>query len=106
MAILWWRSLAAAVALIGLPACATGREPAPVDGVTVDGDDRTLNVGVGFCGNVRVDVVETDDVVTLTAWGGADAGGDCASGATVVLEQPLGDRRVVDGSTGNEVVPS
>jgi hypothetical protein len=91
------------VALLAVSSCSRERSPSPIFDAKVSDGGTTLDVGVGFCGNVSVEVEETDLRVELTAFGGSDRGGDCAGGATVTLDRPLGDRMLIDTSTGDEI---
>ena len=94
-----------AVVLVALltSSCSRERSPSTIFDARVSDGGTTLDVGVGFCGNVSVEVEETDVRVELAAFGGSDRGGDCAGGATVTLDRPLGDRVLIDTSTGDEI---
>ena len=66
----------------------------------------TLVLTVSACnaGSNEVDLVERRSEVVLTVTTDDPVGGDdCADGVTVALEDPLGDRRIVDGGTGEAV---
>jgi hypothetical protein len=91
-------------------------EPAPISGVTVnDGGTRLVVEYVApseSCGgDSKVDVEETDTKVTVTAETRKPfrlGTSTCLprgriAHATVVLGAPLGERQVVDGSTGGPV---
>lgn len=91
--------------------------PTAIDGVTLvaDGDGRKLEVrfynGIRDCyGLDRVEVDETDEAVTIGVFTGSVPPGDqvCIDIAelqttVVTLEAALGDRAVVDASTGAPV---
>lgn len=71
-----------------------------------------MELGVDSCDEsptAKVDESGTEVRVRVTSgrWLGRNAD-DCADGVVVTLKQPLGDRRVVDQSTGNvvEVLPA
>ena len=70
-----------------------------------DSAERIL-VGIGSCRAKVVEVAteETETEVRVRVWveGGSDE--DCADGVAVNLDQPLGERRVIDGASG-ETVP-
>ena len=91
------------VALLAVSSCSRERSPSPIFDATVSDGGTTLDVMVGFCGNVSVEVDETDERVELSAFGGSEKGGDCAGGDTVTLDRPLGDRLLIDTSTGDEI---
>lgn len=48
-------------------------------------------------------VEETESRVELEAVADVSSQDDCADGATVCLDAPLGDRALIDGTTGDEV---
>src|SRR3546814_8091403 len=105
----WARVIAAAVLVAaGLLVFAvvqdvvTEVEPVPtklVDaGLAADG---ALSVTVSSCTqNPTATVTESPDMVTITAFAPPPGMNedDCLAVVTVFIEQPLGDRRVVDGS--------
>ncbi len=65
-------------------------------------DGRTLELGVGSCNAQHtVEVQESADEVRVTVTASGGDGNDCMDGVTVVLRDTLGDRTLVDGSTGN-----
>jgi hypothetical protein len=69
-------------------------------------NDRRLALSVAACPEghvVRAEVDEGPDVVTITAHTDGSYLGDCADGVTVELAEPVGERRLVDGSTGDTV---
>lgn len=80
---------------------------APVIEVWVGTDDRELLVTVDSCNREpEVTAVETAEEVRLHARvdrSFAVATNDCADGATVMLEEPLENRAVVDESTGAQL---
>jgi hypothetical protein len=64
--------------------------------------DGTLIANLDACdaGEYTVRVSEADDEVVVTVRADALVTGDlCSDGATVPLDEPLGDRELVDGST-------
>ena len=83
--------------------------PVPIDSVEVLGPttlELTVEGEVEPCFVIdRVDIVETADAVELTVHAGSEPGAVCIQIVelhTVVAElaQPLGDRALIDGSTG------
>ncbi len=70
-------------------------------------DGRTLSVGVNSCnGTPTADVDQGTDEVRITAEAyipGGDDQDSCMDEVTVGLTEPLGNRRVVDGTTGQEL---
>lgn len=90
----------AALVLIGsmLTACSSDVD---VIAVSMSADGMTLYVQLDICnGDASVEVEETAGEVVLrassdevSAFGGGD---DCADEVAVVLDQPLGNRRLVD----------
>lgn len=88
---------------------------AAIDGLEQVGDDKlqvTFYNGVPECYGVdRVEVEESDTEVTVSVFTGSiPQDGDVACieiaqlvAVTVPLDAPLGERTVVDGSTGTEV---
>lgn len=65
--------------------------------------DGTLVANLNVCnaGENTVRVSEARDEVVVTAKTDGPVGGDdCSDGVTVPLDDPLGDRQLVDGSTG------
>jgi len=75
--------------------------------VTGTADSRELKVVFGPCGmDWRASVEETSDTVTVKVLLDGRRSGDCdlvAAIATLTLDSPLGDRRVVDAATGHTV---
>ena len=47
---------------------------------------------------------QSADRVVVSAIAKRNAGGDCVDVVSVVLDGPLGGRRLVDGSTGDDVI--
>lgn len=68
--------------------------------------DGTLVANLNVCnaGENAVRVSEASDEVVVTAeTNGPVAGDDCSDGVTGPLDDPLGDRQLVDGSTGEPI---
>lgn len=70
-------------------------------------DSSTIDVVVGTCGRdgLVIGVIsETPAEIQLRARAdGGDNGGECAQGQRVHLAEPLGNRRVVDADTFDEI---
>ncbi len=65
-------------------------------------DGLKLELGIGSCNaDLRVVLVETDDEVTVSVFVENDTRDDCRDNAVVTLAEPLAERTVVDGRTGN-----
>lgn len=96
--------VAIAVLLLTLVACSPGRGEVPISEARADGETSSvLELGVSSCnGDPDAEVTETPDAITVTVT--ADLPGsnsdDCADGMTIPLSEPLGQRKVVDGATG------
>lgn len=88
---------------LGLAACAQSEEAVPISGDVRALGPSQLEVVVGCFEDVRVEVDEGPAEVEIRGYGQGRLGGDCASTETVTLEEPLGDRRLVDGKTGRPV---
>lgn len=93
-----------------------GRGPVPdatvrVFGASTDGGGTSLTLLTGGCeGSPRVDILaEEADTVTVTvrATRYLAGSGDCQEIVTTELEDPLGNRTVIDGKSGKpvEVLP-
>ncbi len=101
---------AAAALLAGLLAFSScGRSDRDVLAASISDNDRLLVVEVDTCNepSTEVDVVESADDVLITAnsdssfgCGGRD---DCLDVIEVTLDEPLGDRTVTDGNSGEAV---
>lgn len=98
----------AAIVVVGIPTACSGRKDVEVLEVSVNEDGTTLGVGVNTCNEpsteVSIDVSGDVVVVTASTRSGYGCGGreDCADARTVELEEPIGDRRIVDGE-GDEL---
>jgi hypothetical protein len=93
------------VALLVMGGCGIGWKDQPISTVEVSGDGRTLVVGSHCDPDWSLAAEETADEVRLTfrVYGGQ--GDDCARSEEIELDSPLGDRRVIDASNNEEVVP-
>ena len=78
-----------------------GWEAKPIDRVEPDGD--RIVVGGPCHPDARATAEETGDRVEVTMEVKGDHLGDCYGTAVVQLDRPLGDRTVVDRTTGEDV---
>ena len=63
-----------------------------------------LHLGVDTCNApVAVEAAETASMVVVKVTARDDTSQDCRDGIEVVLVRPLGDRALIDGSTGRPV---
>jgi hypothetical protein len=102
------RALVGACCLILLVVCSGCGSDAPsIVIVYGDPDSTQLEVGVDVCNrNPSVDAEETAEEVRLTATADEPSGDgedDCRDSVVLTLEAPLGDRVVIDESTGERV---
>lgn len=99
------RGLAATAAVVVLAAGCWHGERRPVRVLDVTSDGTTLGVVVSACNarGLKVEIEETATEVRLSASHEGSSRDDCTDGQEVRLAEPLADRRVVDGSTGQEV---
>ncbi len=91
------------VTFVALTGCGTGGEVEVMSAVPVG---QSLSVQIAACNpkNLQVAVREQEDRVELRATVDSEARGDlCASVEQVRLARPLGDRAVIDASTGRTV---
>ncbi len=99
------RVLAPVVLALVVAACGLLADKAVIDGAWVSDDGMRLELIVLTCG-ARHDpeVAATADEVRITVWYSNESVGDsCADGVTITLEDPLGDRIVIDSATGDVV---
>ncbi len=99
-------ALAGLMILAGCSSPATvERGPQPITGWSVA--DDVLHLWVDTCnGDPEVDVVETAQEVTVTVVSTRQNPGDaCLDDVSVRLEEPLGDRGLIDGATGRAPEP-
>jgi hypothetical protein len=72
-----------------------------MDEVEVRSDGRTLAFAVASChGSPKATAEESAREVRISVRSDTSSDDECADGATVKLDQPLGDRDVVDAKTG------
>lgn len=70
-------------------------------------DGATLELTIDTCNaDLTIEVEYTASFVYVTVDAENDHTGDaCADGLTIVLEEPMGDRQLVDGRSGDFIVP-
>lgn len=80
--------------------------PRDIESIQVE-DEGTLRGHVVSCqADVYVDVEESIEEVVLTVTVEGDTPADCIDGDFVAnLDQPLGDREVIDGTSGERLDP-
>ncbi len=105
--LLWATSAAGLLVLL----MGVGEERTGLGAVSGESGSPTLDVGIESCNaQPRVEVEESRTRVRLTAFidrpGILDGSGDCLDHAVVTLRAPLGNRAVVDGSSGAAVALS
>jgi len=84
--------------LLLLAACSTNPE---IDEVFLRSDSVTIEFGVNACNaDLFAEVVESDTTVEVTITAENDTTDACADLIAITLDKPLGDRQVVNGSTG------
>lgn len=101
-------TVAGTVGVILLSGC--GNSQVQIRGVGGTPDAAKLDVAVASCGrNATVTAHEDADEVRLTAredreppWVGHP---DCGDVVSVTLKEPLGQRKIIDTATGEELTP-
>lgn len=64
-------------------------------------DGVTVEFGIDTCNaDLEAQVVESDTRVEVTISAENDTTDDCADSIVITLDQPLGDRQLINGSTG------
>jgi hypothetical protein len=97
-----------AIVLVGVSSACSGRTDAEVQAVSVQNDGASLVFQVNTCNedSTSVSVVESDTEIVVTASTrasfGCSGGDDCSDPRPVELDEPLGDRQILDAD-GNEV---
>jgi hypothetical protein len=104
------RTLSAAGRILWVVVLACGVASCGADGTRiVDAyglpDSSSLELSIDTCGATvkSVDVEETAEEVRISVETEGGEGPECLDSTVAELDEPLGDRRVVDASTGNEV---
>lgn len=97
-----------AILLVGVSGACSGRTDVEVQEVSVQNEGATLVFQVNTCNedSTSVSVVESDTDIVVTASTrasfGCSGGDDCSDPRPVQLDEPLGDRQILDGD-GNEI---
>lgn len=93
-------SVALAAALV-MGGCSEGRKGMAIGAAAVDGDRIAVQ---GSCHEGRrLDAVETEDRIELRFSVEAATGGDCFDCVIAELDAALGDRELIDITTGDEI---
>ena len=97
--------LVAVVVCVATAGCGGGTRDAAVVEASIDKDGRTLYVGLASCnGELAYSVDETGADVRLAVQTTDEPEGDaCMDGITVTLQEELGSRRLIDGTTDEPV---
>lgn len=94
--------------VVGVCSACSPRTDAEVQEVRVQSEGATLVFQVNTCNeeSTSVSVVESDTEIVVTASTrarlGCSGGDDCSDPRSVELDEPLGDRRIID-EDGNEI---
>lgn len=94
--------------LVGVSGACSGRTDAEVQVVSVQNEGATLVFQVNTCNedSTSVSVVESETDIVVTASTrtsfGCSGGDDCSDPRSVQLDEPLGDRQILD-EDGNEI---
>lgn len=97
-----------AIVLVGVSSACSGSTNAEVQEVSVQNDGATLVFQVNTCNedSTSVSVVESDTKIVVTASTrasfGCSGGDDCSDPRPIELDEPLGDRQILD-EDGNEI---
>ena len=107
MSALFRLALAGLLSTLLLTGCSS---PVTVQGVTASGDGKVLTLSLSSCNaDLTLDYSENEDsLMILVQQRGslfAQGGDDCNDLDTIVLDEPLGDRPVIDEQTGQQLVP-
>lgn len=95
--------VAAGVAVALVAGCGEDETSVPISGGVVAIGDSELRVTLGCYDSGRVEVEEGPEQIELRGFAEGKIDGDCATTATANLEEPLGDRMVIDGKTGRSI---
>ena len=106
-----WRArslVLGAIVIVGIPSACSGSTDVEVLEVSVQNEGATLVFQVNTCNedSTSVSVVESDSEIIVTASTragfGCSGGDDCSDPRSVQLDEPLGDRQILDAD-GNEI---
>ena len=94
---------AASLVLLALSGCGGDDDSATLGYVVVSEDGRLILAFVGTCDDARLDVEEAPGEIRLTPHGRDVNGSGCdGEELTVRLDQPIGDRRIIDTESNDE----
>jgi hypothetical protein len=97
-------AVAVVVLALAIAGCGTDREDVQIMEATIWGDTSALGLVVESCnGEPEVEVVRQGDREVRLRVRADDSDDDCADGAPLCLDAPLGDRTVIDDLTGDAV---
>ena len=81
-----------------LVSCSTNPE---ISEAYLSADGKTIDLGVNSCNDdLSVQVIESETTVEVTVTAKNDTNDACSDAIKITLEQPMGDRLLIDGSTG------
>ncbi|MFZ4434648.1 MAG: hypothetical protein ACOYOQ_15755 [Microthrixaceae bacterium] len=89
---------------LGASGCGIGWQEQPITRVSVSGDGRSLDVGWHCHQDADVEVEESKEEVRLRLRVSSYKG-DCADVERATLSSVLGNRRIVDSTTGKTITP-
>lgn len=98
-------ALVSVVLLLSAAGCGEDRTPRDIRFPEAESRESTeLTFEVGVCrGDTKISVKETRTRIELTAVASSDTDDKCASTGTVTLAAPIGDRVIVDTTSGQEL---
>ena len=91
--------------VLAAPGCALAWNDAPISAGAIDPDETSLIVGYHCHMDSSLEAEETSEEVRLTFRTYDERRGDCADIERIELDEPLGERRLIDTSTGDELTP-
>ena len=101
----------AVLAIASVASLAGCSSPVTILGVGMSADGTVLTLSLSACSpDLVVDYSVDEEAVMILvrergSFLGSD-GGDCVDEYTIVLDEPIGDRSVIDEQTGQPLVPS
>jgi hypothetical protein len=93
----------AVVAAAALAGCSSGSDEVTVESAQSFGRELQLTLNSCTDEDPVVEVTEDPGAVRVVAHVDGEYQGDCLQGATVTLEQPVGDRQLIDDVAGRAV---
>ena len=84
--------------------------PVTIQGVTASGDGTVLTLSLASCdADLAINYSENEEALMILVQQRGSfialGGEDCNDLDTIVLDEPLGDRTVIDEQTGQQIVP-